>query len=114
MARQILNAGRSTVLDASGNGRVEIGPDQGPPYWLVSTVIVKTSRPGQAPVPAFDLYKDAVDENNSEGTTYDGSRNESNVTIELTRGQKLIAVWTGGQAGDTATISVSGYKGDNR
>lgn len=110
--RTTLNAGRQVVLDASGNGRLEIGPDQGPPYWLVNRVIVRTSRPGQAPVPAFDMYKDTEDEGGQEGTTYDGSRNESDVNIELTRGQHIVAVWTGGQAGDIARISVSGYKGD--
>jgi hypothetical protein len=114
MARQILNQGRSTVLDASGTGRLQLGPDQGSPYWRVTAVTVKTSRPGKSPVPAFDFYLDQEDANGQQGTTYDGSRNESDVDIELVRGQHLIAVWTGGQAGDVATFSVSGYKGDHR
>ena len=112
--RQILNQGKTVTFDASGNGRLELGPDQGPPYWRVTAVFIKTSRPGQAPIPAFDFYLDAEDANGWQGTAYDGSRNESDVNIELTRGQHLIAVWEGGQPGDVATFSVSGYKGDTR
>lgn len=106
--QEVLEVERSVVLDASGGGRITLGPDKGPPYWRITEVTVETDRPGQAPVPAFQLYKDGL----RKGTTYDGSRNESDTRIELTRGQHLEAVWTGGQAGDTATITVSGYKGD--
>lgn len=110
--RQALNTSRSVTLDASGNGRLELGPDTvaGPPYWNVTRVVVRTDRPGQAPVPILSLYLDTEDANGLQDVTYDGSRDATDVDLDLTRGQHLIAVWTGGQAGDVATLSVSGWR----
>lgn len=108
--RQRLNTSQSVVLDASGNGRLELGPDSGPPYWTVTKLVVKTDRPGVAPVPSCSVYVDSEDDNGLQAATYDGSRDESAEDIDLQRGQHLIAVWAGGQAGDVATLSVSGWK----
>lgn len=108
--RQTLNTSDTVTLGASGSGRLELGPDTGPPYWNVVKLVVKTSRPGQAPVPACSVYLDSEDDNGLQDATYDGSRDASDVDIDVQRGQHLIAVWTGGQAGDVATLSVSGWK----
>lgn len=107
---QQLNASERAVIGADGRARVELGPDVGPPYWTVTKVVVGTSRPGQAPVPSLDLYLDSEDANGWQDTTYDGSRDASEVSIEVKRGQHLIALWSGGQPGDVATLSVSGRK----
>lgn len=108
--RQALNRSGSTVLDASGAGRVELGPDTGPPYWNVTRFLVKTSRPGQAPVPECSVYVDSEDDEHEQDSTYDGSKDRSDGDIDLVRGQHLIAVWRGGQAGDVATLSVTGWQ----
>jgi hypothetical protein len=110
--RTRLNTSASVTLDASGNGRLELGPDSGPPYWTVAKMLVGTSRPGQAPVPTCSVYLDTESENDLQGSTYDGSRDESAEDIPMQRGQHLIAVWTGGQAGDVATLSLTGWKAD--
>jgi hypothetical protein len=107
--RRALNTSAHTVLDASGAGRVELGPDRGAPYWNVTKLVVTTSRPGQAPVPSCAVYVDTEDANGLQDTTYDGSRDATEADIDLQRGQHLIAVWSGGQAGDTATLSVTGW-----
>lgn len=108
--RQPLNLSKSVKLDASGAGRLELGPDDGPPYWNVTKMLVKTSRPGKAPIPACSVYLDSEDDNSLQGSTYDGSRDESDCDIDMSRGQHLIAVWSGGQVNDTATLSVTGWK----
>lgn len=108
--RQQLNTSARVTLNVSGSGRLELGPDTGPPYWSVNKLVVKTSRPGQAPVPSCTIYLDSEDDNGLQDATYDGSRDASDVDIELQRGQHLIAVWAGGQSGDVATLSVSGWK----
>lgn len=108
--RQQLNASARVVLDAGGGGRLELGPDTGPPYWSVKRLVVRTDRPGQAPVPSCTIYLDSEDDNGLQDVTYDGSRDASDVDIELTRGQHLIAVWAGGQAGDVGSLSVTGWK----
>ncbi|MER7953069.1 hypothetical protein ABTY59_37390 [Streptomyces sp. NPDC096079] len=109
---QTLAVAKTVVLDASGNGTLRIGPDRGAPYWRVTKVLVRTSREGQAPVPRFAYYQDYQSDATRKGQTYDGSHDESDENFLLTRGQELIAVWTGGQAGDRATFTVTGTQGD--
>jgi hypothetical protein len=109
-----LQAAETAVLDSTGGARVELGPDTGPPYWRVTRVVVRTSRPGQAPVPQLSLYLDSEDATGLLDVTYDGSQDASDVDVELQRGQHLIAVWSGGQEGDEATLSVTGTKENQR
>jgi len=108
--RQPLNTSKTVKLDASGAGRLELGPDKGVPYWNVVKMLVRTSRPGKAPIPTCSVYLDSEDDNGLQGSTYDGSRDESDCDVDLVRGQHLIAVWSGGQLNDVATLSVTGWK----
>lgn len=112
--RQMFNTSAHVTLGASGSGRLELGPDNGPPYWNVTKVVVLTSRPGLAPVPQCSVYLDAEDTNGLLDSTYDGSKDATDVDVDVQRGQHLIAVWTGGQAGDVATLSVTGWQGVTR
>lgn len=113
-----LNISGQVTLALSGGvvtGRVVLGPglngDRGPATWHVDGVITKTSRPGVAPIPRVEVFLD--DPNNpgaSQGVSYDGSFDQGPTSIDLTRGQTLTAVWTGGTAGDVATFILSGTK----
>jgi hypothetical protein len=109
-------AGSVTLATVSGTvtGSVTLGPgqnnDRGPATWNVTGVIVKTTRPGTAPIPRVEVFLDTTDSGNSQGVTYDGSFSQGPCDIKLVRGQKLIAVWTGGTAGDIATMVLSGTK----
>lgn len=107
---QDLNVGKTVALDASGNGTITLQPNSGPPIWHVKKVIIKTSRRGQAPIPAFELYLSSQSPNNLQGNSYDGSWDESDFDLRIARGLSLIAVWTGGLAGDIATISLTGER----
>lgn len=109
-AEPTLSAGKEVTLDASGNGTIEIGPNSGPPVWHVTKILVQTDRPGQAPVPKFEFYLDQQTPAGRKGLTYDGSFDESDLNLRVTRGQKLICVWTGGQAGDVASVSLDGER----
>jgi hypothetical protein len=111
--RASLNASASVTLDASGNGQCQLGPQDsaGPSYWQVDTAIVQTTRPGVAPIPTIQLYVDTVTPANSQGLDYDGSFNTAvGTNVVVRRGSHLIAVWTGGAAGDVATLTVTGIK----
>lgn len=110
-----LNASLSTVLNASGAGQVALGPQNAPgtQSWHVTGILVKTSRPGVAPVPACDVYLDSVDPGSIVATMYDGSRNQGPGIQDLVQGQRLIAVWAGGQVGDIATFVLSGTRGSD-
>lgn len=111
-----LNVSASVVLNASGGGQAAIGPQNTPgtQSWNVTGILVRTSRPGVAPIPACDVYLDNTNDPGSiVATMYDGSRNQGSGTQKLVQGQRLIAVWTGGQSGDIATLVLSGTRGNN-
>lgn len=107
-----LSESASVTLDANGNGTAGLGPDsaRGPATWDVSTVVIQTSRPAQAPIPRAQLYLDQVSPSQSQGLTYDGSFSQGGGSLTVTRGSTLYCVWTGGQAGDVATFTVTGTK----
>jgi hypothetical protein len=103
-----LNTGTVGTLDASGAATLELGPDRGRPNWRVTTVLLKSSRPGEAPIPRAEVYLDSMDAGNRKGLTYDGSFASGACDIPVTRGQHLICQWTGGQAGDTVEFTING------
>jgi hypothetical protein len=105
-----LTQGVSGLLDGTGALQLSIGPDAGPANWRVTSVIVQTDRPYQAPIPRVQVYLDIVDPANSIGLGPDGSFGQFVGEQTLSRGQRLIVVWSGGQAGDRATATVNGEK----
>lgn len=110
--RSTLSIGDSVTLDASGNGRLELGPDaaRGPANWRIDGVILQTDRPGQAPIPRAQVYLDDAIPGNSQGLSYDGSFAQGRCDLSVTRGQKLVCAWAGGQAGDKAYMTLTGEK----
>jgi len=113
---QLLNTSVTVEADASGTARARIGPDsaKGPAHWTVTNIGVRNADParrGQTPIPTCNTYVDSEDANGWISGTYDGSFDvDSDVNIDLSRGQVVIAVWEGAQAGDDLTLSVSGTK----
>lgn len=116
MTETQLTAGANAVMALSGGivtATVSLGPDQssGPAVWEVDTAIMKTSRPGTAPIPRVELYlNDTSNPANLQFLSYDGSFTQAAGRCRLTRGQRLIAVWTGGQIGDIAYLTLTGTK----
>lgn len=109
-----LNAANSVTLNAAGAGTVELGPSNtgGPPYWVIDTVLLTTNRPGLGPVPRAMVYLDVVAPSNLQGITYDASFGTAAAnSLAVGRGQKLIAVFSGGQLGDIASLTVVGKRG---
>lgn len=108
--------GQTTLATVAGvvTGRVSLGPDsqRGPAYWDIDTAIVKTSRPGVAPIPRVELYlDDPGSAAQLQAIAYDGSFKNFGGRVRVVRGQALVAVWTGGTAGDLAFLTVTGTKG---
>jgi hypothetical protein len=116
MGKPLTASGTATLATVSGvvTGSVTLGPglnnDRGPATWNVTGVITKSNRPGTAPIPRVEVFQDTTDSGNSQGISYDGSFDQGPCDINLIRGQKLIAVWTGGSVGDIVTFIVSGTK----
>ena len=110
-----LQAGKQTTLALVAGvvtGTITIGPtdQRGPAAWHVDTVIMKTSRPGVAPIPRVELYLDDPQAGNLQFLSYDGSFSNAGGSCTVQRGQTLTAVWTGGTVGDVASLTVTGTK----
>lgn len=110
--RTNLNIGTTITLSASGAGEVALGPDsaRGPANWRVTGVILQTDRPGEAPIPRAVVYLDSKSASGTQGLSYDASFAQGSCDLTLTRGQQLICVWSGGQSGDLASITITGEK----
>jgi hypothetical protein len=111
-----LTKAASVILNAAGAGQVTLGPEvdqngqgsPGPRTWHIDTIIVQTNRPGKAPVPRTQIFKDTAVPENSQGLSYDGSFGQATGDLTLTGHETVIIQWSGGQAGDRATATLTG------
>jgi hypothetical protein len=98
----------TVTLDSSGNGTVRIGPPSGV-MWKPEVVSIFTSTATLFPV--CNIY---VGGSSSPGQridgTYTGNQNSTtNIAGSLVyHGQYVWAVWTGGDVGAVATLSIVG------
>lgn len=108
----VLNVTKFVTFNATGGGTVSIGPQDypGTQSWNVTGVIVKTTRPGVAPIPTIDFYLNQVAPANIFGSSYDGSRNQGPTDLVMNAGMRLFAVWAGGQVGDIGYVTVTGTR----
>jgi hypothetical protein len=101
----------SVVLDGSGNGRVSIGPSVVRERWAPNQATVSASTTVLEATCALYLGVGGVP-----GRLLGASRTGSSGDVygfgafELQAGQSIVAVWSGGDVGATATINVFGEK----
>lgn len=112
-----LNRSVTVTASAAGTASASLGPSsgKGPARWNVMRIAVRNeavARRGQPPIPAGDLYTDSEAPDNWIDGTYDGSFDGTDCDISLTRGQVVLFVWAGAQAGDRLTLSVYGTMED--
>lgn len=103
-AGDAFRAAGQVKLDATGTGQVTLAPPG--IGWDVTLVSVTTSTRVKEPV--FKLYADAVADASFLQGSFSGSQDASDTPLRVAPGQFLIGVWTGGDAGATATLRVSG------
>ena len=111
-----LNASASVTLDASGAGTVTLGPGSQPgtQVWNVDGLLWtqnNAARIGKTPIPRIVIYQDTASPSNLQAQSYDGSFGSASGSLTLQKGAALIAVFTGGQAGDSLAFTVTGTKG---
>lgn len=102
--------GVDITLDGSGAGTARLGPTFGPPLWHVTAISVRTSQPGIGNIPQCSVYRNTIDTNGFIDGTYDGSMNSTDVNFDLAQGGQVIAVWSGGNAGNIASLVVHGTR----
>jgi len=107
-----LNESASVVLDASGSGVVRLGPNNASQQWVPTNAACSVSSNNSEPV--FVLYNGTPSNANRIGGTYTGSNDNTDVnSVTLYPGSVLTGVWTGGDPGATATLSIQGQVNRN-
>ena len=110
-----LNQSGTVVLDGSGNGTVQLQPDGPSEHWQATSASVKVSTNNQlatcrvyvGPVVADQYFVDASDD----GSTGDNTDRVTGYDIYRAGPYPAIwAVWSGGDAGATATLNVIGTR----
>lgn len=107
-----LNESASVVLSASGGGSVKLGPSNASQQWVPSNAACSVTSNVSEPV--FVLYNGTPSNANRIGGTYTGSNDNTDINgVTLYPGSVLTGVWTGGDVGATATLSIQGQVNRN-
>jgi hypothetical protein len=107
MAEQL--ASKSVVLNASGNGTVQLGPSFSSDRWRVTNTAVNTSTATAHPTCRTFLGSSAVPSAQLDAT-FAGDNDSSDTVYELAAGQRVTVQWTGGDNGATATCTLYGER----
>jgi len=118
MPRVTLNESAVIRLDGSGGGTAKVGPLTARETWYPSNVTVKTTFPGTQTSPTkqsqCDIFVGTAAtaqyfrDHSVQASTGDASGACS--ADQLRTGQYVWAVWSGGDAGVQATLTVTGLK----
>lgn len=113
-----LNEAANVTLDGSGNGTVSMGPVTGERWKLTNAgVRTNTSSNPAANVPQCRIYIGGapIDSFFIDGTFTGNLNSTSRVSgIPVGNGQRIWAVWQGGDPGSVATLSIIGTSESNR
>lgn len=103
----------NVILDGSGNGTAKVGPLSSREVWYPGNVHVSAnSNPTNQATCRIYVGTDTTQNNFRDETPY-GSSGDSSGTVgqdTLKCGQWIWAIWTGGDAGANAVVTVTGYK----
>jgi hypothetical protein len=107
---QPLSEYAQVVLDANGNGAVQIGPDKSNESWQIQVCTVSVS--SNASEPQFRVYFGSSTAITSliQGTYAGSFDTDTTFNYTLNNSGKLTCVWTGGDPGATATVTFHGQQ----
>lgn len=109
-----LDAIGTVVLDASGNGTVVLRPGNAHESWTITSTVVRTVTAVKNPVCQTFVGSSGVVGGQAVDTTYTGNNDSSDTKIEVNEGSFLTVVWTGGDVGTQASVSVRGTRTQRR
>lgn len=113
MTDRPLNTSGSVTLNASGTGTVTLAPGMGL-RWALTVAAVSTST--SVKVPQCNIYMGGspTPDNLVDGTFSGNLDSTGRVDgLPLMNGQKVMAVWTGGDVGAKATLSITGTESND-
>jgi hypothetical protein len=109
-----LNESASVILDGSGNGTAKLGPISAREIWHPANVHVSANIGQVVKEAQCIVYMGTtVGPNTFRDGTLSGSSGDSTDALNadiIKSGLYIIAVWSGGDSGVRATVSVSGTK----
>lgn len=109
-----LDESDSVVLDVNGNGLVRLVPYGSKEYWTLATAAVKCNThvvEAQCVIYVGPVVSDAnIADATFTGSSGNASGKVAGRIIGRNRDPYVWAVWTGGDPGATATLSVQGTK----
>lgn len=100
---------KTVTLDSSGSGTVKIGPTSSGQTWRITRASVQTST--AVKVPQALLYQGNKTTFIS-GTVSGSNDTDDALNVLLTGSGYIMCVWTGGDAGAVATLTVAGEQVD--
>jgi hypothetical protein len=104
--RAELDMSAAVVLNAQGAGVVQLAPD-GMTAWLVRQATVATTS-GPTDGSTVQGYRSGVFPHRQIFQSNQGGGDVFDFAARLRPGDTLVAVWSGGNPGDTATLNVTG------
>jgi hypothetical protein len=110
MARtQPLYVTKQVILDSNGNGQVSAGPTGFQETWTDITVSVKCLTNVNEAICSIYVGQSSTPQFFADGTTWGSTGDSStNMPSPIVTGQQVFADWTGGDAGSTAYMRISG------
>lgn len=104
-----LNTSCQVILGSDGSGTAQIAPF-GIEVWNISRLAVHVSTNVKEPI--AQVYTGSVAPTNLYDGTYTGSLDASDCSVPLTlmNSMPILCVWTGGDVGATATLSITGTR----
>jgi hypothetical protein len=103
-----LSASAQTVLDGVGNGTASTGPLAPGETWLAG--LNASVRTQETAVTSEALCRVYCGGRFIGGTTWGSTGDATSDTPQLGTGQQVTAEWTGGDAGATAVLDITGTK----
>lgn len=107
MSRYSLFQSARATFGADGMARVIFGPLRAFERWRITNTAISTTSTSTT---AFKLYRGVVENPSSliDISRFNGNGDSSDTVTELTPGEQLLGVWSGGTSGAMATVTVSG------
>jgi hypothetical protein len=100
----------SVVLDASGNGTVVLRPSNAHERWVITTTVVRVNSGTNIPSCVTYAGSSGVTGGTPVDTTVTGNGDSSDTRVEINPGSFFTVVWTGGDVGATASVTVTGKR----
>lgn len=105
-----LSATASVTLDGSGDGTAAVGPRSFRESWSGVVAAVKASSNVKEATCRIYAGADSSQANFADGTTWGSTGDSSSNIPDIKSGGQVFAVWSGGDAGARATITVTGTR----